>query len=54
MQHDASGARPGLPLSGEPGLLVAFDSAMVHGVTPVTRGERYTIVTWFTARPAED
>jgi predicted 2-oxoglutarate/Fe(II)-dependent dioxygenase YbiX len=26
---------------------------MVHGVTPVTRGERYTIVTWFTARPAE-
>ena len=53
MQHEASGSKPGLPLSGEPGLLVAFDSTMVHGVTPVTRGERYTIVTWFTARPAE-
>ena len=53
MQHEASGSRPGLPLSGEPGLLVAFDSTMVHGVTPVTRGERYTMVTWFTARPTE-
>jgi len=37
----------GLPLRGEPGLLVAFRPELVHEVTPVTHGERYTIVTWF-------
>lgn len=37
----------GLPLTGTPGLLVAFDSTALHGVSPVTQGERYTIVTWF-------
>ena len=36
----------GLPLVGESGLLVAFDSNLTHAVTPVTHGERYTVVTW--------
>jgi SM-20-related protein len=34
-------------LSGESGLLVAFPSETVHEVTPVTHGERFTIVSWF-------
>ena len=37
----------GLPLVGEAGLLVAFLPEVVHEVTPVTHGERYTVVTWF-------
>lgn len=35
------------PVAGEPGLLVAFDSDTAHEVMPVTRGERFTIVSWF-------
>lgn len=35
------------PIPGEAGLLVAFRSDTVHEVTPVTRGERFTIVSWF-------
>ena len=35
------------PLRGEEGLLVVFRSTLVHGVAPVARGERYTVVTWF-------
>lgn len=35
------------PVAGEPGLLVAFRSDTVHEVTPVTRGERFTVVSWF-------
>jgi predicted 2-oxoglutarate/Fe(II)-dependent dioxygenase YbiX len=31
---------------GERGLLVAFDSGIAHSVTPVTHGERFTVVTW--------
>lgn len=37
----------GFPLTGEAGLLVAFHPAILHGVTPVTHGERYTVVSWF-------
>ena len=37
----------GFPLVGEEGLLVAFPSQLVHEVTPVTHGERYTITNWF-------
>jgi predicted 2-oxoglutarate/Fe(II)-dependent dioxygenase YbiX len=37
----------GLPLVGRPGLLVAFRSDLVHAVTPVTHGERCTVVSWF-------
>ena len=32
---------------GEPGMLVAFRSETTHEVTPVTNGERYSIVTWY-------
>jgi len=32
---------------GEPGMLVAFRSETTHEVTPVTHGERYSIVSWF-------
>lgn len=34
-------------LPGEPGTLVAFRSETTHEVTPVTHGERYSIVSWF-------
>jgi SM-20-related protein len=35
------------PLVGDPGSLVAFRSETTHEVTPVTQGERYTIVSWY-------
>jgi predicted 2-oxoglutarate/Fe(II)-dependent dioxygenase YbiX len=38
----------GFALDPMPGLLVAFPSHIVHEVTPVTAGDRYTIVDWFT------
>lgn len=34
-------------LPGEPGMLLAFRSETTHEVTPVTHGERYSIVSWF-------
>jgi SM-20-related protein len=37
----------GIPLVGATGLLVAFESDLVHSVSRVTRGERYTLVSWF-------
>lgn len=42
---------PGDPVSVNPpaGTLVAFRSEVTHEVTPVTHGERYSIVTWFHA-----
>jgi predicted 2-oxoglutarate/Fe(II)-dependent dioxygenase YbiX len=43
---EAGGEEVGLPLVGEEGLLVAFRSEITHGVTPVTHGSRYTVVTW--------
>jgi SM-20-related protein len=36
-----------LPVKAEPGTLVAFRAETTHEVTPVTHGERYTIVSWF-------
>jgi len=36
-------------LKPEPGMLVAFPSRMLHEVTPVSHGNRLTIVTWFFA-----
>lgn len=36
-------------LEPEPGLLVAFPAGLVHEVTPVTFGERYSILTGFHA-----
>jgi predicted 2-oxoglutarate/Fe(II)-dependent dioxygenase YbiX len=37
----------GFPLQPEEGLLIAFPSRMMHEVQPVTRGKRYSIVTWY-------
>ena len=37
----------GFPLVGRAGLLVAFRSETLHGVTPVISGERYSVVSWF-------
>ena len=37
----------GFPLDPEPGLLVAFCSDVLHGVSPVEVGKRYSLVTWF-------
>jgi SM-20-related protein len=39
----------GLPLNGSAGALVAFRPEIVHGVSPVTHGERHTVVSWFEA-----
>jgi SM-20-related protein len=41
------GDRTKFHLPGEPGMLVAFRSETTHEVTPVTHGERYSIVSWF-------
>jgi SM-20-related protein len=35
------------PLKAGPGTLVAFRAETTHEVTPVTHGERYSIVSWF-------
>ena len=32
---------------GEAGMLIAFRSETTHEVTPITRGERYAIVSWY-------
>jgi SM-20-related protein len=40
------GEKVGLPVVGKEGLLVAFKSNITHAVTPVTHGERFTVVTW--------
>ncbi|HEX3248657.1 MAG TPA: 2OG-Fe(II) oxygenase [Pyrinomonadaceae bacterium] len=34
-------------LAGETGMLVAFTADTFHEVTPVTSGERWTIISWF-------
>ncbi|HEX2189427.1 MAG TPA: 2OG-Fe(II) oxygenase [Longimicrobiaceae bacterium] len=44
-----SRAEPDLrvPVAPAPGTLVAFRAETTHEVTPVTHGERYTVVSWF-------
>ena len=34
-------------LSGEAGMLVTFPSETTHEVVPITRGERYSIASWY-------
>ncbi len=41
-------------LRGEEGTLVAFPSETTHEVVPVTRGERYSIVSWYGVEDLED
>jgi SM-20-related protein len=43
----ASDERDRLWLGGETGELVAFRAETTHEVTPVTHGERYSIVCWY-------
>jgi SM-20-related protein len=37
----------GYPLSAEAGTLIAFPSEILHEVTPVTHGVRYSVVSWY-------
>src|SRR5262245_28262103 len=37
----------GFPFDPDEGTLLAFPSTILHEVTPVASGERYSIVTWF-------
>lgn len=39
----------GFAVTPEPGLLIAFPSDLLHEVTSVISGERYTVVSWFPA-----
>lgn len=36
----------GIPVQGEEGMLIAFHPEVVHAVSPVTFGERYTMISW--------
>lgn len=47
LMEDQDGASIGFPVTGETGSLIAFPSDMLHEVTRVSRGERYTVVSWF-------
>lgn len=40
-------SEPKFHFAGEPGTLIAFRAETTHEVTPVTHGERYSIVSWF-------
>jgi SM-20-related protein len=42
-----SGPPSRLPVAASPGMLVAFRAETTHEVTPVTHGERFTIVSWY-------
>ncbi len=46
LDQDARGEGVGIPVTAAPGLLVAFRSETLHGVTPVTAGQRCTVVSW--------
>jgi SM-20-related protein len=46
--HDPGPGSPRrLPLAPPPGTLVCFRAETTHEVTPVTHGERFTIVSWY-------
>lgn len=42
-----AGSEP-FPMKKEQGYMVTFPSYVVHGVTPVTKGTRYSLVAWIT------
>ena len=46
-RSDGRGEGFAIPLESEEGMLVAFRSDWIHEIRPVTRGRRYSIVTWF-------
>lgn len=43
-----------LEIKGRPGRLVAFHPLVLHEVTRVTRGERYSIACWYEGTPKDD
>jgi SM-20-related protein len=43
----ATADRAKFHVQAEPGTLIAFRSETTHEVTPVTHGERYSIVSWY-------
>lgn len=43
-----------LEIRGKPGGLVAFHSLLLHEVTPVTVGERYSIACWYVGAPGDE
>jgi predicted 2-oxoglutarate/Fe(II)-dependent dioxygenase YbiX len=45
--NDPRGKKFGFPLRGEAGMCIAFPSNVVHEVTPIAKGKRCTIVSWF-------
>ena len=45
-------AEVGLDMEPDAGTLVAFRSEWLHEVTPVTAGQRFTIVTWLSSAAA--
>ena len=47
--NDGEWVNCAFPIDSHPGLLVAFRPDVVHEVTPVTFGQRFTIVSWFFA-----
>ena len=44
--HDMGVAGSRIEIKGRPGRFVAFHPVVLHEVTPVTRGERYSIALW--------
>jgi SM-20-related protein len=47
MDDTASDESVGFALAGTTGLLIAFPAHLLHSVSAVTAGERYTLVSWF-------
>ena len=45
--HQERTGIPEISLTGEEGLLIGFRSDWAHSVKPISRGVRYSIVTWF-------
>jgi len=47
LMSDPKWSKFGFKITAEPGALVAFRADLFHEVTPITAGERYSIVSWF-------
>jgi predicted 2-oxoglutarate/Fe(II)-dependent dioxygenase YbiX len=45
--YRAAPERAKFHVRAEPGMLIAFRSETTHEVTPVTHGQRYSIVSWY-------
>lgn len=45
--HGSIASAYGIPIKAETGLLIAFRADLLHEVSEVTAGDRYTLLTWF-------